>query len=169
MGDTYDSAAEAEVDRAQQKILLVALNAWDRALRRDECRAWTISGNTGTVHTWGDGRTWVLFVACRSVRHWTATKARLSFCHVTQDGDDEGCLRLFNLPTPDQAEVIRDVVGLRKRRDVPAEVLERLKSFAFERKPRRETSLGPNIAKGDLPLTDAHPHQTPIPDTEPAK
>jgi len=24
----------------------------------------------------GDGKTWALYVACRSARHWTATKAR---------------------------------------------------------------------------------------------
>jgi len=39
MGDTYSSASEANADRAQQKVLLKALNAWDRALRRDECGA----------------------------------------------------------------------------------------------------------------------------------
>ena len=42
MGDTYEGAAEAEADRRQQKTLLAALDAWDRALRRDECGAWTI-------------------------------------------------------------------------------------------------------------------------------
>lgn len=75
----------------------------------------------------------------------------------------------MHLPKHGQAEVIRDVVGLRKRRDVSAKVLERLKSFTFERKPRSEASLRPNIGKGGLPLTDAHPDQTPNPDTEPAK
>jgi hypothetical protein len=40
--DTNDGAAEAAADRAQQKELLTALDAWDRALRRDECGAWTI-------------------------------------------------------------------------------------------------------------------------------
>jgi hypothetical protein len=35
MGDTCNSAAEAETDRAQLRALLTALNAWDRALRRD--------------------------------------------------------------------------------------------------------------------------------------
>jgi hypothetical protein len=44
MGDTYDSAAEAEADRAQQLALLAALNATERALRRDECGAWRING-----------------------------------------------------------------------------------------------------------------------------
>jgi hypothetical protein len=53
MGDTYDSAAEAAADREQQQVLLSALGAWDRALRRDECGGWTIGGNHGTIHTWG--------------------------------------------------------------------------------------------------------------------
>jgi hypothetical protein len=148
--------------------LLTALNAWDRALRRDECGAWTISGNNGTIHTWGDSRTWVLYVHCHSVRQWTAAKARLSL-KVTQDGDDEGCLRLFNLPTPDQAEVIRDILGIQKRREVSAEVLERLRSFSFERQPRSEASLEPNIGLLYDRPPDAHPEQTPILEPEPAK
>jgi hypothetical protein len=130
----------AEADREQQLHLLAALGAWDRALRRDECSAWCVSGKTGSIHTWGDGRTWVLFVMCRSARHWTATKQRLAFCTVTQDGDYEGCLRLHQLPTPDQAADIRDVLGIQKRREVSAETLERLKAFAFASGPRSEAS-----------------------------
>jgi hypothetical protein len=125
MGNTYDSAAEAEADKAQQKALLTALNAWDRALRRDECGTWTIIGMRGTVHTWGDGRTWALYVACRSAQHWTWTKKRLTFCKVTQDGDDEGVLRLHRLPTPQEAEAIRDILGVRKRMEFSPEDLER--------------------------------------------
>jgi hypothetical protein len=63
MGDTYDSAADAEADRNQQKALLTALGAWGRALRRDECGAWRINGKHGSIHTWGDGQSWVLYVA----------------------------------------------------------------------------------------------------------
>jgi len=98
MHDTYENAAEAETDRAQQKMLLSALAAWDRALHHDECGTWCISGTRGTVHTWDDGKSWVLFVACRSVRHWTAAKTRLSFCTVMQDGDDEGSCGCSSLP-----------------------------------------------------------------------
>jgi hypothetical protein len=68
----------AEADRAQQLRLLAALGAWDRALRRDDCSAWCISGKTGSIHTWGDGETWAVFVACRSKLHWTMTKRRLA-------------------------------------------------------------------------------------------
>jgi hypothetical protein len=46
MQDTYETAAEAEADCAQHKELLGALGAWDRALRWEECGAWTIIGTT---------------------------------------------------------------------------------------------------------------------------
>ena len=124
MGDTYENEIEAEADRAQQKALLAALNAWDRALRRDECGAWSIRGTRGTIHTWGDGRTWALYATCRSAQHWTWTKKRLAFCKVTQDGDDEGVLRLQRLPTPHEAEAIRDIVGVRKRKEFDPVQLE---------------------------------------------
>src|SRR5215475_8399131 len=125
MGDTYDSAADAEVDREQQRQLLAALNAWDRALRRDECGAWTIMGSRSTIHTWGDGKTWVLYVSCRSGQHWTYTKRNLSFCHVTLDCYDEGCLRLHRLPTLEQATTIREDLGIRKRMELAPSDLER--------------------------------------------
>jgi hypothetical protein len=40
----------------------------------------------------------------------------LSFCNLTQDGDTEGCLRLFDLPTPEQAVAIRKALGLKRKR-----------------------------------------------------
>jgi hypothetical protein len=130
MVNTYDTPAEAEADRRQQRLLLVALNAWDRALGRDECSAWCIRGKHGRICTWGDGETWVLRVGCRSGLHWTHAKKRLDFCTVTQDGWDEGCLRLHHVPTPDQAEIIRNVLGIRKRVELTPEELERRRAQA---------------------------------------
>src|SRR5262245_14728355 len=128
MRDTYDSGAEAEADRTQQKALLAALGAWYRALRRDECGAWCISGMYGRIHASGNAKTWVFWLGCRSPLHWTYTKRRLTSCSVTQDAEEEGCLRLHALPTPDQADVIRDVLGIRKRTEISAETLERLRA-----------------------------------------
>jgi hypothetical protein len=169
MRDTYDSAAEAVADREQQKSLLGALRASDRALQRDECNAWTIAGTRGTIHTWGDGTTWVLYVRCRSALHWGWTKKKLAFCTVTQDGDDEGCLRLHQLPTPAQAEAIRDAVGIRKRREISETERERLRAFAFERNPRSEATGEQNISLGCGQAPNAHPDQAPILDAEPAQ
>jgi hypothetical protein len=49
------------------------------------------------------------------LRTWTYLKNRLSFCRVTQDGGDEGYFRLFDLPTPEQADLIRKAIGLKRR------------------------------------------------------
>lgn len=163
VGDTYDSASDAEADRTQQRELLAALGAWDRGLRRDECGAWCISGQRGTIRTFGDGKSWVVYVNCRSVRHWTATKARLSFCELLQDGDAEGCLRLIDLPTPDQAIIIRDAIGLRKRTELCPNDLER----------RRELGKRLSQARGSAgsisPLLPPAQPSEPVLECEPAK
>ena len=161
--NTYDSVAEAEADKAQQKALLAALNAWDRALHRDECGAWTISGTRGTVHTWGDCRSWVLFVACRSAQHWTWTKKRLAFCKVTQDGDDEGVLRLQRLPTPHEAEAIRDILGVRKRMEFDPEQLEHRRTLMA----RARSAEGRANATVPLPMPTPEPNADFIPTASP--
>ena len=70
------------------------------------------------LHLPGNGEIWQLVVTpdemIRRIRQWTAHKKRLSFCELTQDGDSEGCFRLHRLPAPAEAEVIRDVLGIRK-------------------------------------------------------
>ena len=141
MGGTYDSAADAAADRKQQKALLVALGASDRALRRDECGAWWINGKHGSIHTWGDGTSWVLFIICRSRQHWTWTKKRLGFCTITQDCDEEGCVRLHAPPTAEQANVIREALGIRKRREITADELALVRSL-FKRRALGAGSAG---------------------------
>jgi hypothetical protein len=122
--ETYRSSAEAAADKAELKRLLSALNAAKTSLRLDECRAWRINGRRGHIAAWGDGKSWLLFVQCRSARHWTATKARLSFCRVTQDGDDEGVLRLDRLPTKAEAAAIRKALAIRQTGPAPANAFE---------------------------------------------
>ena len=124
-GLTYCDRDEERGDRQQQEQLLAALDAAPAQLRRDECGSWIIAGRRGTIHTWGDGKSWLAYVRCRSPQHWTFTKRRLAFTTVTQDGDEEGCLRLFRLPSPQEAVVIRDAMGLRKRVDYAPDTLER--------------------------------------------
>jgi len=57
------------------------------------------------------------------VREWAADKNRLSFCTVTQNGDDEGCLRLVGLPTSDHGDAIRMALGIRKRTEKSEETI----------------------------------------------
>jgi hypothetical protein len=139
--NTYESAADAEADRAQQLRLLASLGAWDRALRRDDLAAWCITGTRGRIYT--DGKGWVLYVAGRSVRHWSAVHAKLAgFCTIAQDGDDEGVARLHDLLAPEQAAVIREVLGIRKRVAVSSSWRDRLRRFAFGSQPQGEAVSG---------------------------
>jgi hypothetical protein len=102
--------------RAQLERLVVALDASPRALQRDECDDWHLRGKLG--HVYVDGAGYLLCVGSEeSARRWNNVKARLSpFCHLINDGDDEGCFTIDRLPTPRQANLIREAMGIRKRR-----------------------------------------------------
>ena len=94
-----------------------------RDLSRGEGRKgdWGIHGKLG--HIYADGAGYLLCVSTEeSPRRWTYVKRRLGFCIVTQDGDDEGCLRLDRLPAPHEADAIREAIGIRKRRQTTSEL-----------------------------------------------
>ena len=149
-GSTYRNREEERDDRQQQEKLVAALDAGLSQLRRDECGWWIIGGRHGVINTWGDGRSWLACLHCRSKQHWTFTKRRLAFMTVTQDGDDEGCLRLLHLPSPAEAVVIRDVMGLRKRVAYAPETLERKRASMARAGLARGAASAP-IADDDLP------------------
>ena len=151
-GLTYLNRDQARDDRQQQERLLTALDAAASLLRRDEAGWWVIAGRRGTIHTWGDGTSWLVYVRCRSSQHWTFTKRRLAFMTVTQDGDEEGCLRLFHLPTPQEAVVIREVIGLRKRVDYAPDALERKRASMAKAGLARGTA---SASMADVPMPEA--------------
>jgi hypothetical protein len=118
----------ASDDRTSLARLCEALNAAKSAIRLDEYRLWTICGSRGYASTWGDGKSWLLVAVPEqeiTKQQWTWIKKRLSFCELTQDGDQEGCFRLHRLPNPAEAEVIRDIIGIRKRVELSPEELAR--------------------------------------------
>src|SRR5215510_8671307 len=105
-------------DRDRLDLLRQSLNGAQNSLRRDECGDFRITSQRGAIYR--DGTGWLIIVDARSSeKHWTWTKKRLSFCRVTQDGDDEGCLHLATLPDAEQAATIRDIIGLRQTRPAP--------------------------------------------------
>jgi hypothetical protein len=104
--------------------LVKALGCQDRAYRRDENGDWTIQGKAGYIYAHPEG--FYLYCSPGSSRGWTYAKRALFFCEVTQDGDDEGFLKLRRLPTDAEAEIIRDKLGIRKKREVSEFEKERL-------------------------------------------
>jgi hypothetical protein len=131
-------------DRERLVALLTALDASPRALYRPVNRRygkdWTddyqIAGKHGHVLPDGDGfLLYVNTVAKDSEGHivtegtprrWKHVKQRPSFAAVTQDGEDEGILRLDRLPTAAEAEIIRKVIGIKQRRHIAPEVAAKL-------------------------------------------
>jgi hypothetical protein len=113
--DTYKRREVGAADHEQQQHLLEMLNAAKASLRLDECRAWRITGSKGHIYTWGDGRTWLGYIRAATPWKWRNIKNRLSaFCTVTQDGDDEGCVRFGPTIDSEQAVLLRKAIGLRQ-------------------------------------------------------
>jgi len=148
MPDTYKTGIDAAADRQLHQAFLVVVGASPRALRRDECGAWRIRGERPYLHL-GDGNTFVVYVSCGSARAWSAIKKKLAFCSVTQDGNDEGCLRLLELPTTEQAVTIRKALGIRKCTEKSAKIIVAEKEKLARARDRSGTAGngGPPVEK----------------------
>ena len=147
---SYKSKAAATADRACLARLHAALNAAKSAMRRDECRLWTIRGSRGCVSTWGDGQTWMLAVGSKTPRHWTFAKQRMAsfpgLAQLTQDGDEEGVFRLMRLPTPEEAAEIRRAAGVRQSKPSP--------SAGRRFTPTKTGNTAPSICFDERPVPD---------------
>jgi hypothetical protein len=137
----HDGAA-----RARLAALVKALDATDRALRREECRGepgdHAIIGKSGWIYPDGNG-----FMLCAQAtpRRWPGIKDRLAFCRLTQDAGGEGCLHLDRLPTPDEADAIREAIGIKRRRHLTAEALASIRARLSAR-----PASGPSGAPGSI-------------------
>jgi hypothetical protein len=134
-----------------------ALGSASTALRRDDNGDWRIKGRLGLIYAVPGtldepGREGFLLYCERETKQaWTWAKKFLSLCAVTQDGDTEGMLFLDRLPTPAEAETIRDVIGVAKRPVYDEEVMTR--------KRERGRQIGQGLAQNRPRLTRPHPSE----------
>jgi hypothetical protein len=123
----------ARTDRRPDRHLLIrlaeALSVSQGRLRRDPCGDWNIVGRRGHILT--DGVNAYAYVPSGTARRWERAKRLLEFMTVTQDGDEEGVLKLLEMPTPEQAEVLRQVLGMRKATPLTDERRAALISVGF--------------------------------------
>jgi hypothetical protein len=118
-----------------------ALGSRDSALRRDECGDWAIFGKRGHIYAVPDG--FQIVVQCGSAREWSyARKALKPFAALANDGDEEGVLFLDRLPTFEEAETIRQYVGVAKKRVLSDEERERLVSLGHRFEKRSDVEGG---------------------------
>lgn len=107
----------AQADRSEDKRLLQQLSdsletSYQR-IRLDECGDWNIFGRKGKIST--DTKLWYVYIPGQTKRQWNAAKHKLKFMEVSQDGDEEGILKLERMPNLEEAKIIRKVLGLRQR------------------------------------------------------
>jgi hypothetical protein len=105
-------------DRDLLRNFLAISGGASSSLRRDDCGDWRAVGRQSERTTGGwafacaEEDALYFVVIAPSVRAWTFAKRKLAFCTVTQDGDDEGILRLGRPPTPREGKIIRVVLGI---------------------------------------------------------
>lgn len=147
MSDTYPP----NVQRATLLTLADALVSAAAALRRDENNDWRINGSSGHIYAVPgvpqrrDTPGYLIFCIRETRMAWTYAKKALPFCLVTQNGDTEGYFFLDRLPNADEAEAIRDTIGVRKRPIyTPEEVEARSRRMrgVLSQKPASATRLG---------------------------
>jgi hypothetical protein len=123
MADTYPPTKQREA----LLLFRLALNCRDNALRRDECSDWRINGRQGHIYAVPEGFQLVFFARNGvnefdgdgpHIEDYLKAKRDLIFSRLAQDGTGEGIFMLDRLPTPAEAEVIRDTLGIFKRKDM---------------------------------------------------
>jgi hypothetical protein len=104
-----------------------AIGSRSRVLRRDECGDWRINGKRGYIYAVPGG-----FQLCYigTERSWRYARAAVSFARVTLDCDGEGFLMIDRLPTDAEGDVIRDKLGIPKKRQSSEEEIARLRAAA---------------------------------------
>lgn len=67
--------------------------------------------------------------------NWNVSKRKLRFMILSQDGDQEGILKLDRLPTIKESAIIREIGGFKQKRELSPEHREKLveagKKFRF--------------------------------------
>lgn len=159
MADKYPPT----VQRPALLKLVEALGCRDAALRRDECGDWRINGKHGYIYAVPGGFQ-IYYRGAPEFEEggpqaWTWAKKLLSFAVVTQDGDTEGMLFLGRLPTPAEAEIIRDKLHIKKRAEFSDEVLAQKR----ERMLKARESLGAGLRNGlAAGQSSSNPSETPL-------
>lgn len=125
VGSTYPTIIDLVRDKERIEEFAEAIGISRRNIRKDLCGQWTISGKGGHLQTWADPSSYLLYVAAYSGRKWKAIKrkARPFGWELTQDGDCEGCFCLA-LPDEPQSDLLRALLGLRRRRQCRPSALE---------------------------------------------
>jgi hypothetical protein len=116
---------------------------------KDACGDYALTGAYGWIYHVGLPGAPLVFqiiVGTTSPLRWRKAKALLAFGRVTQDGDCEGSITFDGLPTAAQGEILRQVVGLRKRRTMSDDQRDALRRSVAKARTRKSALASKNFA-----------------------
>jgi hypothetical protein len=124
----------AQANRLSDKLFLqeVAerMNCSQSRIKLDDCGDWNILGKDGHLYTDGLGVLY-LFYKAETAWKWRNFKKRFSFMEEYVDGDEEGILALYRLPTEREGESLRKALKL-KISYIPTNAIENVRNLTSE-------------------------------------
>lgn len=124
----HDQDATGQTDRERERAQIAALaEALHCRFSRDDCADYVIQGQSGNIHV--DSAGYSVAVMLETKMQWTyALKSLRKFCSLRQRGDTEGVLHMAGLPTPAQAALLRNVLRVRKVKELSPETIAGIKA-----------------------------------------
>jgi hypothetical protein len=110
------------------------------AFSRDECGDLILQGKNAHIYTFSEIRLGIC-LEYDSAKRWNGAKRAMQEAgfRMTQDAEREGC-GLFDPTSREQVRLALKLAGVREKRKLTPELLERLKRTAF--KPRQHAQEG---------------------------
>lgn len=106
-------------DKIYLKAVLGCLKISQERIRKDECGDYIVQGRNGKIYTVGPY--WYIYYDAQTPKKWTNVKKKLTWMHLQNDGDWEGIFRADYPPSPEQAEVVRKLLVIRKSTELTDE------------------------------------------------
>lgn len=114
-----------------------ALNSRLNAIRKDDCGDLRIVGKNGWISAVPEGFQ-IYFDGSPLAWSW-CKKAFKGFAKLTMDCDEDGIHLMERLPTPAEAETIRDKLGVYKRLELTEENQAKRRAWAEEINRKRKS------------------------------
>lgn len=141
-----ETGNESQCEEAVLKDFAQKHNVSRTAFSRDECGDLILQGKDAHIYAFSEIRLGIC-LECGSTKGWNAGRQKLETAgfRITQDAEREGCA-LFDPANSEQARLALKLTGVRKRRKLTPELVQRLARMRLKaRKSLVERGFQPTV------------------------